>query len=263
VVGVARDYGCAVDGSASLVWRPEVGPFGQHTGTRVRRRARPAHHPHVRSTPSLGTPELLNAATHAMAGPLVVARVASQTVAERYPLDAEAGEAAAALTRMGVVVDGLVRLQAAMRLPLVEDVDLDAALRRALVRLSGDDLGPEVVAGSLGTVCADQDLTVMLLAELLANVAAHAGPGQRAFVRAEDADGMRVLSVADSGVGLPATVTGAGRLAFVRTTGPGAGCGLAVAEAIATGIGGRLELTETPGGGATALVHIPIGPPGS
>jgi two-component system OmpR family sensor kinase len=41
-------------------------------------------------------------------------------------------------------------------------------------------------------------------------------------------------------------------------SGPGAGLGLAIARAIVETHGGRISATDTPGGGATLVVELPI-----
>ncbi|MGF1599216.1 MAG: ATP-binding protein [Acidimicrobiales bacterium] len=44
-----------------------------------------------------------------------------------------------------------------------------------------------------------------------------------------------------------------------RTDGDGAGLGLAITNAIATAHGGSVELADTPGGGATFTIRVPLG----
>ncbi|MHB8457383.1 MAG: sensor histidine kinase, partial [Acidimicrobiales bacterium] len=98
---------------------------------------------------------------------------------------------------------------------------------------------------------------------LLANLRAHTPPGTSASVTVSRSGGEAVIEVADHGPGLGAE----GRLhvferffrldtSRARASG-GAGLGLAIVEAIVQADGGRVEASETDGGGATFTVRLP------
>ena len=70
------------------------------------------------------------------------------------------------------------------------------------------------------------------------------------------------LRIADQGTGLTDEQKSNAVRRFWRgdASGPGTGLGLAIVDALATASGGRLELTDTPGGGLAAVVTLPTAP---
>jgi len=70
-----------------------------------------------------------------------------------------------------------------------------------------------------------------------------------------------VLRVADSGPGVPDELKGRLFAPFQRlgdASGTGLGLGLAVADGLATAVGAELTAEDTPGGGLTMLVTVPL-----
>jgi signal transduction histidine kinase len=92
---------------------------------------------------------------------------------------------------------------------------------------------------------------------LLDNAARHAG-GRVAVTGGEDGEG-RFLSIADDGPGIPEPLRARSldRGARLETAGGGQGLGLAIAADFIEASGGRLILSETPGGGLTATARWP------
>lgn len=87
-------------------------------------------------------------------------------------------------------------------------------------------------------------------------------PERRAIVvRARVAGGTLVLEVADRGPGVPVALRGRLFEPFYSTkpAGDGTGLGLTVVQAVAAGHGGRVEVDDTPGGGATLRMVLPLG----
>jgi signal transduction histidine kinase len=203
--------------------------------------------------------ELLGSITHALAGPLISGRVAADALRARDPADEDVRTVAESLARAATILDAVVRIGAAARPPFVEELSLDDAVRAALrrVRAAGDEL--EVEAGPLDRVRADESHVVAILAELLANVAQHAGPQPRARLRSvRDGDDV-LLTVADLGPGLPDGIDRE-RPAWFSRSGSGssrAGSGLAVAFALAAADGGAVELRDGADGGTEVTVRLP------
>jgi two-component system OmpR family sensor kinase len=69
------------------------------------------------------------------------------------------------------------------------------------------------------------------------------------------------IAVADRGPGVPASERMRVFERFHRapgSRGPGAGLGLAIARAVVDAHGGSISVAETPGGGATFVVELPL-----
>jgi signal transduction histidine kinase len=99
---------------------------------------------------------------------------------------------------------------------------------------------------------------------LVRNAVQHTCDGDRITVFAKEADGWVELGVADTGDGVDPSDResifsrfGRGQSAR-RSDTDGAGLGLAIAAAIARAHGGAISLYETPGGGATFVMRIPL-----
>jgi len=77
---------------------------------------------------------------------------------------------------------------------------------------------------------------------------------------AERAPAELVFTVADTGPGIPEELRERVFYPFFTTKQRGSGVGLAQAQKIVVGHGGRLELSTEPGRGSTFRVHIPLAP---
>jgi PAS domain S-box-containing protein len=118
-------------------------------------------------------------------------------------------------------------------------------------------------------VRADRDKLRQVLLNLLSNAVKFTPAGGHVTLAAEDAgaEGVR-LHVRDTGMGVAPEHQRAifepfvqGDTTLTRTAG-GAGLGLAIGRELATGMGGRLELTGTaPGAGSTFTLTLPRGGP--
>ena len=110
----------------------------------------------------------------------------------------------------------------------------------------------------------DRQRIVQAWMNLVRNAVQHTADGDRITVFSTVRDDHLELGVADSGEGVDEADRqrifdrfGRGRSAR-RTRSDGAGLGLAIAGAIAAGHGGTVELRDTPGGGATFLLRLPL-----
>jgi two-component system OmpR family sensor kinase len=136
-------------------------------------------------------------------------------------------------------------------------------------------VGPEwpvtLDAGEPVTVIGDSMALRQVIDNLLANVRTHTPSGTPATVstRIETAGARRevVVEVADSGPGLPPEDAERVFERFYRVDTSrsrargGTGLGLAVVAALVAVHDGRVEVAETPGGGATFRVRLPVAPP--
>jgi signal transduction histidine kinase len=105
----------------------------------------------------------------------------------------------------------------------------------------------------------------LALRRLVSNVVSNALTyGKEARISAEVREGVVEIIVDDDGPGLPVELRDAVREPFVRVeasrnrkTG-GAGLGLAIAQNVADAHGGRLAITDAPGGGARVIVALSV-----
>ena len=204
---------------------------------------------------------LVAEAGHELRGPLCAARLALEGVGAGRPEWARRVAAAdLELQRAGRALDDLAAAGRGTRSEAgdaVVPVDVSALLARAapgwraLARAHGAELA--VGEGTRGViVLGDAVRLVQGLGNLVANAAEHGGGTVRVDVRASGSEAR--LEVADGGVGLPAPVAA---LAAAGRRGAGRrGHGLAVAERIARGHGGRLAAAPA-ATGARLVLELP------
>jgi signal transduction histidine kinase len=149
------------------------------------------------------------------------------------------------------------------------DVDLDALVPQVLVDLeiAAKESGARISVGPLPTLRADPVQIRQLMQNLLANALKFRREGEpcEIDVRAEVADGIAELTIADNGLGFdPAFATRIFR-AFERLHGasvyPGTGIGLALCRKIVERHGGTISADGREGEGATFTVRLPLEPP--
>ena len=113
---------------------------------------------------------------------------------------------------------------------------------------------------------ADPGRIAQLMASLLSNAVKFTGPGGRVEVSTGMADDQAVLTVADTGMGIPAADLERIFERFYRTAAatrrviPGTGLGLAIATAIADAHNGAIAVESTEGQGSTFTVRLPLRP---
>ena len=178
---------------------------------------------------------------------------------DRDELLATADESMAKLNRLLENLLDLSRLEAGV-LPLnLRATSLEEVLPMALADVPDVDLRD---VESIPPVLVDPPLLERVIANLAGNAARHTPPGRRVLVTASALGGRVELRVVDRGPGLP--TTGRERLfePFQRlgdtdnTT--GLGLGLALARGLTEAMHGTLAPEDTPGGGLTMVVSIPL-----
>ncbi|MGX9888411.1 ATP-binding protein [Streptomyces sp. NPDC002276] len=178
---------------------------------------------------------------------------------DRDELLATADESMAKLNRLLENLLDLSRLEAGV-LPLnLRATSLEEVLPMALADVPDVDLRD---VESIPPVLVDPPLLERVIANLASNAARHTPPGRRVLVTASALGGRVELRVVDRGPGLP--TTGRERLfePFQRlgdtdnTT--GLGLGLALARGLTEAMHGTLTPEDTPGGGLTMVVSIPL-----
>jgi signal transduction histidine kinase len=170
--------------------------------------------------------------------------------------------------RMARILEGLLllaRSDARSAPTRSEDVDirelLDASVSRVASRATERGIRVQTrVDGVL--VVADRDSGLeRVFDNLLENAVRYAPTDTQIDVAAVARDGMARVAVSDHGPGIAPAERGRVFERFHRgeeAGGPGAGLGLAIARAMVDAHGGRISAAETPGGGATFVVELPL-----
>ncbi|GAA4087858.1 sensor histidine kinase KdpD [Streptomyces shaanxiensis] len=178
---------------------------------------------------------------------------------DRDELLATADESMARLNRLVDNLLDLSRLEAGVLKLKLRPTSLEEVLPAALVDTPDVEVGD---VEDLPSVLVDPPLLERVIANLVANAARHSPPGTRVLVTASALAGRAELRVVDRGPGLPEA--GRERLfePFQRlgdtdnTT--GLGLGLALARGLTEAMSGTVFPEETPGGGLTMVVSLPM-----
>jgi two-component system phosphate regulon sensor histidine kinase PhoR len=181
------------------------------------------------------------------------------------------------LKRMDVEVDALTQMVAELlelsriesgQVPLrlspvsVADVVLPPTERlRALAERGGVDLAVDLPA-EFPRILADVERTQQVLTNLLHNAVKFTPPGGTILVDARVVEGEAVLSVQDTGVGIPAEDLPRIFERFYKAdrarSGGGTGLGLAIAKHVIQGHGGRIWVDSVEGEGSTFYFTLPV-----
>jgi two-component system OmpR family sensor kinase len=183
-------------------------------------------------------------------------------------------------TRMGGLVEDLLALaRLDERRPLRSDhVDLAVLAADSISDLHALDperaLRIQPIEGTDGlgacTVVGDERMLRQVLSNLVGNVIAHTPTGTPVEIALGSRDGSAVLEVRDHGPGIDPEHAARVFERFYRvdasrsrnaaglTTGGGAGLGMAIVAAIVGAHQGDVEIEQTPGGGTTVRVTLPV-----
>ena len=147
-----------------------------------------------------------------------------------------------------------------------------------VISAAADELQPEMTRHGLTLTsdCPHHGLTVQgdagqlgrVLVNLLSNAVKFTPEGGRITVTATAAGGSAVMTVTDTGIGIPAKDQQELFTRFFRASNavqqsiPGTGLGLAIVRTIVTNHGGDITLTSHEGQGTTFTIRIPLAEPG-
>ncbi|MFD8046206.1 ATP-binding protein [Streptomyces chartreusis] len=181
------------------------------------------------------------------------------SVEDRDELLATADESMAKLNRLVENLLDLSRLEAGVLRLNLRPTTLEEVLPAALADTPGIQVGD---VEKIPEVLADPPLLERVIANLVANAARYSPPGTQVLVTASALGGRAELRVVDRGPGLPAT--GRERLfePFQRLgdtdNSTGLGLGLALARGLTEAMSGTVTPEDTPGGGLTMVVSLPL-----
>lgn len=218
--------------------------------------------------------EMAAAVAHGLRNPLASLRASAQFVL-RHPDATAAGEQLRAIISE---VDRLDRrishlLTFSRPAPFQPTAERAALLVQAVLPAFSDRVRVQAVEltvavpETLPEITADAMRLEQTLTELIANALDAMPAGGRLQIRGHAAardgrDGV-VLTVADTGNGIPAEVLAEVGQPFFTTRPEGTGLGLATARRFVEQHGGRLDLTSREGEGTTVTVWLPLEGPGS
>ncbi|WP_329088817.1 MULTISPECIES: sensor histidine kinase [unclassified Streptosporangium] len=219
---------------------------------------------------------LLAAVSHDLRTPLASARAAVEGLRatdvdwspeDREELLATAGESLTKLDRLVANLLDMSRLQAGVLGLTLEPTALEDVVPRVI-----DDLGPlrdrarDRLPEDLPEIAADPVLLERVLVNLVSNAVRHSPPGVAVLIGAGvSGDGEHVeIRVVDRGPGIPEEARDRVFMPFQRLgdrdNATGVGLGLALSRGLAEAMGGTLVPDETPGGGLTMILTLPVFP---
>lgn len=218
---------------------------------------------------------LLAAVSHDLRSPLASARVAVDglrapdvdwSAEDREELLATADESLATLDRLVVNLLDMSRLQAGVLGLMLQPTALEEIVPRAV-----DDLGElsqriQVdVSAELPEVVADPALLERILVNLMSNAVRYSPEGVKVLITASSHGDYVEIRVVDRGAGIPSEAYDRVFMPFQRLgdrdNHTGVGLGLALSRGLAEAMGGTLLPDETPGGGLTMTLRLPVSPP--
>ncbi|WP_353708344.1 DUF4118 domain-containing protein [Cellulosimicrobium sp. ES-005] len=213
---------------------------------------------------------LLAAVSHDLRTPLAAIRAAvdglrsPEAVLEPQDRTALVETAASETGRLEQLIDNLLdlsRLQTGSVAPVLRDVSLEE-----IVPVAVEPHGPRVVLDvpeDLPLVRTDPGLLERVVANVVANAVRFAPPGEPVRVRASASGGIVEVRVVDLGPGVPDEAKERMFESFQRlgdAAGHGVGLGLAVARGFSRAVGATLVPEDTPGGGLTMVLTVPVAP---
>jgi PAS domain S-box-containing protein len=173
--------------------------------------------------------------------------------------------------RLMRLVDDLVLLDRAESGALVVDFEsidipslVEASVTTFAPQAEAKQLTLEMEVGEGISIAGDKQRLGQVIEVLLSNAIKFTPEGGKVSVTALQADAHWLISVADTGIGVPPGETGALFDRFYRGSNaraariPGSGLGLSVAKAIAELHDGDVSISSKEGGGALALVALPF-----
>jgi signal transduction histidine kinase len=172
--------------------------------------------------------------------------------------------------RMRSLIDDLLAYSTARDAPL-ETVDVDlrqlvtdvVGARTDHLRLTAGEAFPDVYVGPLPDIHADRAMVRQLIDNLVGNALKYVRPGAaaRVDVTASVRGDWAEIQVADRGIGIPAAERDVVFAPFHRLRTEhsygGTGLGLAICQRIVDRHGGRIAVTENPGGGSRFTFTLP------
>jgi signal transduction histidine kinase len=199
--------------------------------------------------------------------PLAALRLRLDLLAQDCDEDtaAELAGAQEEIGRLTRLVNGLLtvaRAEHSTATPARIAVHAVAADRAAAWRPAAEERGVTltIVSPDPLTVQAVDGHLEQILDNLLANALEAVPPGGTITLTVRAAAALVRLTVADTGRGMTAAQQQAAFRRFASGSPGGTGLGLAIVDRLVTANGGTVSLADTPGGGLTVTIELPLSP---
>jgi two-component system sensor histidine kinase KdpD len=153
------------------------------------------------------------------------------------------------------------RIQAGSLHAVIRPVGLEEVVPAAVASLGARGTGVLInTPETLPLVAADPALLERVLANLLDNAVGSSPPDRPVRIEAGEIAGRVDTRIVDQGSGIPRQDRDRVFEPFQRLVdhGSGVGLGLAIARGFVTAMGGELSIEDTPGGGVTMVVSLPV-----
>jgi two-component system sensor histidine kinase KdpD len=216
---------------------------------------------------------LLTAVSHDLRSPLASAKAAVESLRaadvdwaedERDELLATADESLVRLDRLVANLLDMSRLQAGALGVSPQPVAIQEIVPYAIDELDAPDVRLQI-RDDLTEALADPVLLERVLVNLISNAVHHSPPGEPVLITASAHAGHLELRVIDRGPGIPPADRDRVFQPFQRLgdrdNDTGVGLGLALARGLVEAMDGTVTPEETPGGGLTMIVTLPVAPP--
>jgi two-component system sensor histidine kinase KdpD len=212
---------------------------------------------------------LLAAVSHDLRTPLASIKASASSLRQTDVQWSDADTAALVATiddnadRLDALIGNLLdmsRLHTGSLEPFLRPTAIDEVAPVALRGLDAPSKLQMAVPDGLPLVRADPGLLERVLANLFSNALRHSPPSRPPVLRARELQDTVLLEVIDHGPGVPDELKARIFEPFQRLDDHhgGVGLGLAVAKGFAEAMGGSIAAANTPGGGLTVKVTLPV-----
>ncbi|GAB3122366.1 sensor histidine kinase [Glaciibacter psychrotolerans] len=203
--------------------------------------------------------------SHEVRTRLTIARGYAQLIADQSAeptVREDARLVVAELVKASALATNLLTLVRVVDVSAPEPVDVDRMLVEILRRWSVTADRIWSARSAVGTVQGDNERLEAVLDCLLENAVRFTGPGDTIAMTADARGGHLVLTVQDTGAGIPAadldTVFEIFRTASTAGERAGSGLGLAIVRAATEARGGTVSVTSSLGHGTTFTLQLPL-----
>jgi two-component system sensor histidine kinase KdpD len=227
----------------------------------------------LRQTDNVRT-AVLAALSHDLRTPLATIKASVSSLRDRSITwtDEDQSELLAATDTAADQLDALLenlldlsRLQTGAVVPLRRPASVDEVVHKALIGIPGDRVR-DTIPDDLPLIDTDAGLLERVIANITFNAVRYSPPGTNVRLLAgevNDERGRQVqIRIVDHGPGVPFTQRDTMFAPFQRLgdtpQGSGVGLGLAVARGLADAVDATIEVDDTPGGGLTMIVTVPV-----